>query len=76
MPNKKISYRNIPSKPPIWNTLVCFLVMERFNAPEWLWGVLGFIFAIAWVASIYGIIMEEAVDIFEEKPKKENNGKA
>jgi hypothetical protein len=67
--NKVISGNNLPSRLPIWSTLSCALALDRWNAPEWLWGAVGFLFLIGWVAMIYGMIVQEKVDIFEKDNK-------
>lgn len=59
--------RNTPTKLPIIATLVTYLCLEKWSAPEWLWGVLGAIFVIIWIIAIVDIWNCERIDIFETK---------
>ena len=60
---KVLQQNNLPTKLPLWQTAVAFLLMERFNAPEWLWGVFGFFFFIVWCTNIYSLVTQENVDL-------------
>jgi hypothetical protein len=60
-----ISYKNRPATLPLWQTLTIFLMMDRFNAPGWLWGVIGTIVVLWWIGAIANISKQKEVDIFE-----------
>lgn len=64
-----IANNNLPTRLPLWSTATWFLLMERFNAPQWLWGSLGFFFLLAWGAAIYGVVTEEKVDLLKSDEK-------
>ena len=64
---KVISLKNVPSKPPIWQTVTAFLLLDRLNSPEWVWGAVGVFFLLIWGASIYGMVTQKHVDIFEDR---------
>lgn len=64
---KVISPKNEATKLPLWSTLISWLVLDRTQPPQWVWGVVGTIFALIWIASIVGIIRQEHVDIFKDK---------
>ena len=64
---KVIDFKNFPSKLPVTSTIAVYLLLDKFNVPGWTWGIVGTIYAIVWVASIYGIIKQESVDIFKNK---------
>lgn len=70
-PKKVVAFKNLPSRLPLWQTLTWFLTMERFNAPQWLWGCLGLLFVFFWCESIYGICTQEKVDILNGEKKPE-----
>lgn len=60
-----ISRKSLPAKLPIWTTVLMFLLLDRFNAPGWVWGGMGVIFAIAWIVSVYQTFwLEKDVDLF------------
>jgi hypothetical protein len=61
--NRVIKRENLPLKISIWNPLTCFLALERFNAPGWLYGALGVLFLFADIAAIYRILTETEVDL-------------
>lgn len=69
MSNKKVKKvlkaNNLPTRLPLWSTATWFLLMERFNAPQWLWGALGFFFFIGWCVAIYLLATEEKVDLLK-----------
>lgn len=69
--SKVIAYKNAASSPVRvpWSAATMWLVMDRFHAPEWAWGVFWFFWIIMFVASIVGFCHEDQIDIFEEKPK-------
>ncbi len=61
--------KNTPPKLPLSYTLLTYLLLDRFNAPEWLWGSFGVLFAIVWVIQIIDIWNCERIDIFESSTK-------
>lgn len=68
MGNKKvISRKNLPTKPPTIATVVAILALDYWNAPQWLWGALGVVFVIIWVAWIVQMFQEKQFDIFKDK---------
>ena len=66
-PKKVIASKNFPARLPVVPTLVIGISLDYWNAPEWLWGAIGFLVLLAWVGSIYEIATREEVDIFENK---------
>lgn len=67
---KVISYKNFQIKMPLWNTLVCGTMLSYWQAPQWLWGVMGCLFSVMWIAWAIKLVNTEQVDIFEEKENK------
>jgi hypothetical protein len=59
--HKVLSWTNLPVKLPVFNTIVCLLVLDRFNAPEWVWGIMGTILCFVWVVLICVKFNEERV---------------
>lgn len=63
---KVISFKNLPYRMPIYQTVSLWLLADRFQVPEMMWGfVWAFIFLL-WTAWVYGITHTEEVDILEE----------
>lgn len=51
---KVISRKQIPTSPHWgWKALTAYLALEHFNAPGWIWGVVGCIFVLALIGHIY-----------------------
>lgn len=51
---KVISRKQIPASPHLsWKALTAFLALDHFNAPGWLWGAVGCLFALALIGYIY-----------------------
>ena len=71
MKRKVISHANLPHRLPIWPTLVTLLMLDRYNAPQWLYGAMGLLFLIVWALVFYGMATQEKIDIFEPKDLKE-----
>lgn len=69
MKRKVISSKNLPTTIPISWTLVFAFALDKWNAPQWLWGAIGLLVLFAWIGTITTKIKEEEVDIFEEKKK-------
>lgn len=54
-----ISRECLPTRLPIVGTVVWWLLMERVNAPGWLWGALGFGMVLVWIAAFVRIFKEK-----------------
>lgn len=61
--NRVIKRKNLPLKISIWNPLTCFLALERFNAPGWLYGALGVLFLYGYILTIYRMSTDIEVDL-------------
>lgn len=69
MKRKVISPKSLPTKLPVWQTLVAFLALEYWDAREWIYGACGLFFFIIWLTAIINIIREQRVDIFDKDKK-------
>jgi len=63
---KVLNPRNLPARPPLYNTLVVAIALDYWNAPQWLWGVFGALYFMIWIVTIYSMIIEKQTDIFEK----------
>ena len=61
---KVISSKNLGTYSPIHKGLLWYLCLDYFNAPQWLYGVAGVLFVMLLINWIYGIYVNEKVDIF------------
>ena len=64
---KVISNKNMPPRLPLISSIVVGLLLDRLHAAGWVWGACGAVFLVAWIASIYDLCVQNAVDIFEKK---------
>jgi hypothetical protein len=64
---KVIKYSNLPRKAPVWQTLVYFLALDRFHAPEWVWGAVGLLVLLIWIYFIVDVAkyQNEETDVFK-----------
>lgn len=67
---KVIKRNNLPKKLPVIGTLVMFLALDYWNAPQWLLGAMGILYLLIWCVIIISIIKEEEVDLFDATPIK------
>lgn len=72
--NKKqrISRKNLPWKNPLWVTLVSWMALDHWNAPDWCYGAVGVLMLLFWVGFIASFFTDEAVDIFECDQEEEH----
>lgn len=63
---KVLSRKNLPTKLPLMSSVTCLLALQYWNAPQWLYGVMGSLYAIVWIFSIYNILSEKQTDLLNE----------
>lgn len=63
---KVISPKNLPTTLPTNFTLASYLFLDKFQVPEWAWGVWGTFIAIFWIVCIIGMLTQEYQTIFPE----------
>ena len=66
---KVLANNNLPTRLPLWSTITCWLALEHWNAPQWLYGTMGLFFLIGWIACIVGLVTEEKVDLLKNDDK-------
>ena len=62
---KVISSKNLPMRMPIIGTLVWWLVLDKLGAPGWVWGVLGTVLFVGWIAAIADIWNRDDVEVLK-----------
>lgn len=62
-----IAHKNMPARVPLWQTVTLVLVLDRFGAPGWLWGVMLALTGMAWALAYVVHRGEEAVDVLAVK---------
>lgn len=56
---KVLPHKRLPTRLPIWNTATAWLLLDRGQAPGWLWGAVGVLLAIVWFFSFVLIFRSE-----------------
>jgi len=62
---KVISWKNMPTRLPIWTSATAYLLLEHFNASQVIWGVVGTIFGLGWIVAVIQLFREEKVELFK-----------
>lgn len=65
MARKVIDPLELPSYPPMVATLVWWLVLERLEAPGWIYGALGALLALVWIAWAFDLGTRESVKVIK-----------
>jgi hypothetical protein len=60
-----VASANLPTRLPVWSSLITWLVLDRVKAPGWVWGVCGTIFAIVWITSIVLLFVEKQEKLWD-----------
>lgn len=62
--------KNERPKLPVLGTAVVYLLLDKFNSPEWVWGAIGILLLIAWIVAIALIYKMDGIDIFDDEDLK------
>lgn len=65
MKKKVLDISSFPTRSPLWPMATCFLLLERFSAPQWVWGALGVLFSFLWFAFFYDQFRTEKIKLRE-----------
>lgn len=68
---KVIAHKQLPARLPFTQTTVAYLVLDRTQAPGWLWGIFGTLFAVIWGVTIYLMCVQEPTELRELQEKPE-----
>lgn len=52
-------------KLPVLFTAVFYLLLDKFNAPGWVWGATGVIMFVIWALVLYALFACETLDIWQ-----------
>jgi hypothetical protein len=64
---KAIKRKNLPAKLPVTSTVIMLIAVDYWQAPEWLKGILYFIYALIWITAIYVMFFStEYVDVLND----------
>lgn len=61
---KVVHHKNLPTKLPINITLIAWLMLDRLDAPQLAWGIVGTVLAFIWIVLVIAMFVEEKVNLF------------
>lgn len=67
MKTKSIKAINLPPKLPVLSSVVTWLCLDHWNAPQWGYAVAITLGGIVWAVAIWVLFSREYVDIFSTK---------
>lgn len=71
---KVIKYSNNRLRAPFMSGFITFVILRHFDCPEWLYGVLGFLYLLWFIIWVYEIFVGyEEVDIIGRLEELEKN---
>jgi hypothetical protein len=62
-----MAIKNMPTRLPIIKTIVAGLLLDRFHAPQWMWGATIMLFILGWIGFTQKIANEKQVNLFPEQ---------
>ena len=66
MDNQKVvAPKNLPARLPVTPTIVAWMAMDYYESPAWLYGCLGTLLIIIWIASLVKLSRQVNTDLFE-----------
>lgn len=68
---KRITIKNRPLRLPVVSTVLTYLCMDYWKAPEWFWGVMAVLFLVLWIIVIIDIVTRVEIDLFEDADPKD-----
>lgn len=65
MKRNVISRKNLPVRLPMPMTISLGLLLDRLDAPGWVWGVGGAAMVIIWISAILLLASEEETEVLK-----------
>lgn len=67
MKQRVVMFKNLPSRPPVFQSITMWLLLDRTQASGVWWGVSATLFAVVWIGWIVAQFTEQPTDVFEGK---------
>lgn len=71
---KVIAWKNLPTRFPTYQTVLAWLLLDRFHVPGYVYGIVGTVLAFLWVGSIMMMCKEEKAEPTFWNPSKSQTG--
>ena len=62
---KVVHAKNLAMRPPLIATLVLWLVLDKLDAAGWVWGAVGVVVVVLWLAWIVDVLNIEQVEVIK-----------
>jgi hypothetical protein len=69
MKKKVISWNSLPFPMPVHLTLILYLLLDRWDASQVVWGIAGTLVVLIWIAYFYSLSTSDYVDILNRDSK-------
>lgn len=66
---KVIKRTCLPTRLPIIGTVVAYIFLDHINAPQVVWGAVGVVYLIGWIATVVTLFKCDYIDIFKKADK-------
>ena len=66
-----ISRKNLPTRLPLWFTVVALFILKEQDAAGWIWGMAITLLVLLWICAILSVFTEINVDVFEGEEEEE-----
>lgn len=60
---KVVANKNMPARLPIWQSITIWLALDHWHAPQWLYGALGLLLLVMWIAEIYKLFTQKETEV-------------
>lgn len=69
--NHVIKRSSLPQSSPVMFTAVMWLLLDRLDAPGWVWGSVGLLVVLVWIVAITRFVSDTEADVpgFGERKK-------
>jgi len=62
-----LANNSLPTRLPIQFTAIVYLLLDKFQAVEWVWGAAGVFVVLLWIGAIIAMSNEEHIDLLNKK---------
>ncbi len=59
--SRRIDYKYLPARPPLFQALTVGLLLDRFDAPGWMWGAMGVLWGALLIGTWYAMFSQKLV---------------
>ena len=70
-----IKSSNLRLRSPVMSGLIIYMALDKWNAPEWLWGVLGLLVLMWIITFIIDMFNTTEIDLFADDKDMTGNKK-